>query len=482
MRPADHRRGSDPRAGSLPRAVGVRLATAVVLTAVALLGACGEPDPSGAPAWSPILQAERQRPLTDRTFEATAERLARGEHLALGILQCVDCHSPIDSAAPGWPPIAGREFSGRVFRDNATGRLVAPNLTPDEETGAGLWTDDVLARAIREGVGHDGRGLGLPMYWASFANLSDEDLASVVVYLRSLAPVRNPLPDRRLTAEAEAQRAAGARPLSGPVPERSFEAPWQLGQYLIEVGDCMGCHTSWSSDPGPGLGGGGNRIAREDEDGLPVFSRNITPDPTGIGGWSKEDFRWAMRTGKGGDLHPSMRWTSFARLTDEELDAIYETLFLMDPVRHVVGNRVPPTRCETCGQMHGLGHVNVPLEPPTGRPLEPGRAGAYPGRYHHSRWGQTFEIRLVADTLRAVWDEAAGEVVPLLWQGEDEFVEAGGLRSTYRFVRGEAGRVEAVDVTDVGPQRFDRVEESANESREDEELDERQPDRVQPSP
>jgi len=155
------------------------------------------------------------------------------------------------------------------------------------------------------------------MPWNSFASLPDEDLASVIAYLRSLPPIRNPLPDRRLSPGAEERRAAGARPIDGPVDAPSFQEAWERGRHLIGLGECMGCHTSWYSDPIPGLGGGGNRILEEDEDGLPVFSRNITPDPTGIGGWSRDDFRWVMRTGKGGDLHPAaMRWTAYARLTD----------------------------------------------------------------------------------------------------------------------------------------------------------------------
>ena len=346
-----------------------------------------------------------------------------------------------------------------MFRDDETGRLVAPNLTPDEETGAGRWTDDMLARAIREGVGHDGRGLGLPMYWASFASLSDEDLASVIVYLRSLPPVRNELPDRRLTVEAEEERAAGAVPLDGPVAPRDFQEPWQLGQYMVELGDCMGCHTSWYTDPIPGLGGGGNRVISQDEDGLPVFSRNITPDSTGIGGWSREDFRWAMRTGKGGDLHPVMRWPLFARMTDTELDAIYDVLFLMEPVRHVVGNRVPPTRCEVCGQMHGLGEVNLAWEPLTGRPLDPGEADAFLGRYA-GRWG-TLEVRRIEGALHAAWED--DPPAPLFWQGGDRFRATIGWRSTLRFLRDERGRVVAVEIPDIGPLVYARVQEEGDD-------------------
>ena len=69
------------------------------------------------------------------------------------------------------------------------GRVFATNLTPDPETGLGAIPDDAVARAIREGVSHDGRALFM-MPWRDFRHLSDEDVASVVVYLRTLAPVK----------------------------------------------------------------------------------------------------------------------------------------------------------------------------------------------------------------------------------------------------------------------------------------------------
>jgi len=69
------------------------------------------------------------------------------------------------------------------------GKFVAPNLTPDPETGAGNWTDDQIARAIREGIGHDGRALFPTMPYADFRHFSDEDLASIVSTCASLAPV-----------------------------------------------------------------------------------------------------------------------------------------------------------------------------------------------------------------------------------------------------------------------------------------------------
>jgi hypothetical protein len=59
------------------------------------------------------------------------------------------------------------------------GRIVAPNLTPDKETGAGTWTDDMFTRALREGIGHDGRALFPLMPYVNFRKLSDEDVAPV---------------------------------------------------------------------------------------------------------------------------------------------------------------------------------------------------------------------------------------------------------------------------------------------------------------
>ena len=73
-----------------------------------------------------------------------------------GIGECFACHGPFNLNAPGWPPVRGKEGSGFDFSSWGTAGVVAPNLTLDRETGAGIWSDDMLARAIREGVAHDG--------------------------------------------------------------------------------------------------------------------------------------------------------------------------------------------------------------------------------------------------------------------------------------------------------------------------------------
>lgn len=75
----------------------------------------------------------------------------------------------------------------------------------------------MLARAIREGIGHDGRPLYWGMWYQSFAGLSDEDLAAVIVYLRALPPARNALPATLLPEEERTANAMSPRPVTAPV-------------------------------------------------------------------------------------------------------------------------------------------------------------------------------------------------------------------------------------------------------------------------
>ena len=101
--------------------------------------------------WSPFL-GPKTRALTNRTFERTPQRLERGRYIATSLSGCLYCHTQHDWAAPGTPMVAGMEGGGEVLPyAGLPGRIVAPNLTPDPETGAGRWSDDQLARAIRQG-------------------------------------------------------------------------------------------------------------------------------------------------------------------------------------------------------------------------------------------------------------------------------------------------------------------------------------------
>ena len=329
--------------------------------------------------------AKNARPLRDVVFARTPARLARGKLLTEGLLQCFACHSDRDWTKPGAPPIVSLKGAGHVWWKKKDGwRLVAPNLTPDRATGAGTWTDDMLARAIREGVGHDGRPLHPQMWYDTFRFLSDEDVASLVVALRALPPVSRALPPTRLTAKRyeTLQGNPNMRPITAPVPEPDRSTPGSYGRYLVMVADCSGCHTAWEAPKNPGVFGGGNRIERDAGSGaenLAVFSRNITPDPSGIPYYDDALFIESMRTGKvrARELSPIMPWVVFRNLPDEELKAMHAFLKTVPPVAHVVDKAEADSPCAMCGQAHGGGRFNkrkregaVPIDEATARALE----------------------------------------------------------------------------------------------------------------
>ena len=75
------------------------------------------------------------------------------------------------------------------------GVLYPSNLTPDNETGIGSWSAAEIEGAIRSGVDQHGRHQLAVMPWPAYAKLSDDDMASIVAYLQSLAPVRHAIPE-----------------------------------------------------------------------------------------------------------------------------------------------------------------------------------------------------------------------------------------------------------------------------------------------
>ncbi len=308
------------------------------------------------------VQAEdnNARPLTDRTFERTPARLERGRYLVEGVAQCFHCHSEIDLNAPGAPPLPGKKGGGKVSERSPW--LVAPNISPDPETGAGAWTDDMFARAIREGIGHEGRALLPVMPYREYRVLSDEDLTSIVVYVRSIEPVRNALPKMQIPERLKGSLTPEPVPASVPAPDLSD--PVRRGAYLVRIGACAECHSRKTTDPKnffqpiPGLEFAGGVVFKGPWG--KVASANLTPDPSGIPYYDEALFLQAMRTGRVGarKLNPVMPWGYFQNMTDEDLKAIFAYLKTLNPVKHSVDNTEPPTDCKLCGQKHGGGERN----------------------------------------------------------------------------------------------------------------------------
>lgn len=301
--------------------------------------------------WRPFL-GPKKRATTNRQFESTPQRLERGRYLATALLGCTTCHTPRDFTKHGAPAVAGMDFAGQsIDLVGFPGHIVASNISPDKETGAGDWTDDQIARAIREGIKHDDTTLFPVMPYMLYKNLSDEDLASVVVYLRSLAPVLNPLPKSEINFPVNYLVRGVPEPVTHPVQGTDPSDTMARGKYLVTLG--CGCHDAKKQLHFAG----GEKLVGPWGD---LTSVNITPDPSGIGYYSESTFITAMRTGYVGarDLNQIMPYGEFKGLTDDDLRLMFAYLKALPAVKHRVDNSLPPTYCKLCKEKHGAGDQN----------------------------------------------------------------------------------------------------------------------------
>jgi mono/diheme cytochrome c family protein len=270
--------------------------------------------------------------------------VARGRYLAYGPAHCVDCHGAPEQRADA---LAGRDvaLSGGFEFHLPVGTFRAANLTSDPETGIGGLRDGQIARALRHGVGRNGRTL---VPFMPFANLSDEDLTAVLSFVRTQAPVRKPVVTQEPNVLGHAVMAFVMKPVgpSGPVPRSVTPAPTvEYGRYLAHsVANCVGCHTIRDLRTGAFTGpvlGGGFEFDSELDPKVKFVSPNLTPAPrTGkITSWTEEVFTARFHTGRGAEGSP-MPWSSFGRLSDGDLQAVYRYLRSLPPVEHDTGASV----------------------------------------------------------------------------------------------------------------------------------------------
>ena len=253
--------------------------------------------------------------------------VARGKYLAYGPAHCSGCHSPAENQplldnGEELPLIGGGDFALPI------GHIYSSNLTPDKETGIGSLTDQQIARALRYGVGHDGRAL---FDFMPFHNTSDDDLTAIISYLRAQKPVKNEIPANSFTVMGKIVKAFLVKPVGpeGEVPKTvKRDTTASYGRYIaVDVAECNGCHTKRDM-AGKYIGepfAGGNDIEG-------FITPNLTPDPSGrIYKWSQQNFIDRFRMGK---LYPNspMPWNSFKRMSDDELKAIYNFLRSTKPV------------------------------------------------------------------------------------------------------------------------------------------------------
>jgi mono/diheme cytochrome c family protein len=248
------------------------------------------------------------RPLYQITADTSPEGLERGKYLAEAVMSCdTACHTHEDTSFIG--------MAEEINEGPISGVFAVPNLTSDVETGLGAWTDAEIARAIREGVDKDGVSLVI-MPSSNFQHMSDEDIASLVGYLRSLDPVKNEIPPLKLNAIAKVMLAMGMfgpSPVGKPITQAQQTPPAgtaDYGSYLVSLGMCRDCH-------GKDLNG--------NTGGPAGFAPNLTPGGE-LAAWSEADFLTAMHSGvtpSGKILSEDMPWKAYGKMTDDDLKAVW---------------------------------------------------------------------------------------------------------------------------------------------------------------
>jgi mono/diheme cytochrome c family protein len=204
---------------------GLRFTLAML--ALPLLAAC-------ALLWPPPLGLDTAAPTTqfDPALVRAGERLA-----AVG--NCVSCHTAAD----------GADYAGGRPLRTQFGTIYATNITPEPETGIGLWSEAAFQRALREGVSRDGHLLYPAFPYDHFTHMEDADIRALYAYMMTRVPVRAVPPPNKLVFPLQFRPLIAGWNLlfleKGPRPAQpGRSAEWNRGAYLVDaVAHCSACHT-----------------------------------------------------------------------------------------------------------------------------------------------------------------------------------------------------------------------------------------------
>jgi mono/diheme cytochrome c family protein len=314
------------------------------------------------------------------------QQIEHGRYLAT-LADCTACHTNKDG---------GKPFAGGRPIETPFGIIVAPNITPDRETGIGNWTDEQFDRAVRRGIRADGSKLYPAMPYPFYTKMSRDDVKAIRAYLATVAPVHDPVVANHLPFPLNIRAAMRGwdwlyfKPGEfKPDPQKSAE--WNRGAFLVTgPGHCGACHT-----PKNILGAD---KPSQDLQGAPVQGW-VAPDITGdqqrgLGSWSIDDIVALLKTGHNkvtGVTGPMGEEVSDAssHFTDRDLKAI--ATYLKDkpggggtratPVaqsdpRMVAGKAIYRDTCSACHGLDGKGVPNLfpALSAPSVRAQDPSAA------------------------------------------------------------------------------------------------------------
>jgi mono/diheme cytochrome c family protein len=266
---------------------------------------------------------------------------ARGEELVKHLLLCGSCHTTPDSMGNPSTNSAdflagGRKFTLTLGGDAGTIDIYAPNLTPDDLSGLGMWSNSQIVDAITVGVDDQGAPLWPTMPYSRFANLTPDDAASIALYLKSLPAQSRATPqDTGHPTMADLKLDYTSIPHTTLAATDPNFAAAERGRYLANLG-CLTCHTPSGALPlgldvskayagGRSFGGG-------------LKSQNLTPDATGLAGWTTAEIIATLKTdqekGTGVMLLPPMPGglNGVGGLFDADLSDLAQFIHTLPPV------------------------------------------------------------------------------------------------------------------------------------------------------
>lgn len=295
-------------------------------------------------------------------------KIERGRYLATAA-DCVACHT-----IPG----SNDRFAGGRPIETPFGNIMSANITPDQATGIGGWTDRQFEDAVRKGIRPDGSRLYPAMPYPSYTKMSHDDVMAIREYLKTVRAVNNKVD--RSTLPFPLNIRAGMRAWNmlffdegeyKPDPNKSAE--WNRGAYLVQgPGHCSACHT-------PKNVAGGDKTSEAFQGGRLQgwFAPNITNDETrGLGTWSIEDIATYLKTGHNrvsaatGIMAEEIEHAS-SKMTDSDLKAIaiylkslpgqqerHNTLAADDPAMKA-GHAIYRDQCAACHMIDGKGVAHL---------------------------------------------------------------------------------------------------------------------------
>jgi mono/diheme cytochrome c family protein len=290
-------------------------------------------------------------------------QVEKGRYLAI-VGDCAACHT-----LPG----SGHELAGGRPIETPFGTLVAPNITPDPQTGIGAWTDDEFVNALTKGTGRNGTRLYPAMPYTYYTKLTRDDALAIRAYLNTVPAVHNAVKADQLPFPLNMRwMLAGWDELFFQpqtfAPDSHKSAQWNRGAYLAEgLAHCGLCHTPKNF---LGADNNGQRLQGYALQGW--FAPNITNDMRrGVGSWSVDDIAAYLKTGHNqtttttGLMSETLN-LSTSHMTDDDLKAIAVYLkdqpgqngqTAADPDQSVMkkGEQIYADECSGCHKPDGSG-------------------------------------------------------------------------------------------------------------------------------